>query len=482
MSVRSGLVPVEEQAGLLDSSILNAAYVSMWFSEEVPDYTTTEYALLPYSPSASTTMGTSETWRANTTKYATELDCWPATYDWNATGLGGMFRFDNGQGCTYETSFSLGERAVCAQYMGYYQDDYLDWTSLRSDSCGVEFSHQFLAFTAEGMGNSSNGTFGNITALFCETSYTQQEVSIVVDAATGQPLQDTLIELGAATNLTDAVFNATAFEFLLYAGFPMLSVPRDYPDDLVLQPEATVSDLNISFPISNMVGFFFGMYNGSLSDLLNATSIHETYSAAHQLIFSYAISQLLSEDTDTDTTYGVIEYTLNGIVVSRPFAIAVECTLAIVAILGGLMLYTIMVSKSNLEGDPDSTASLLVKIQGEESILSNMSGKDGVDEASLRTSVAKNYYALQRSDVTGQPKIRLLSPGTTSDDDDSDADENTPANGSAAQAASVQPKELRPAIGMLLMLVLLAALGVLAYFKHQEMALNGALTLQQPNN
>lgn len=89
---------------------------------------------------------------------------------------------------------------------------------------------------------------------------------------TGQPLEDTLVELGPATNLTDALFNATAFEFLLYGGFPMISTSREYPDNLVLQPEATVSGLIISFPISSMAGFLFGMYNGSLSDILNATS------------------------------------------------------------------------------------------------------------------------------------------------------------------------------------------------------------------
>lgn len=50
--------------------------------------------------------------------------------------------------------------------MGYYPNTYIDWTPMKSDNCGLEFSHQFLAFTAEGMGNSSNGTFGNITALF----------------------------------------------------------------------------------------------------------------------------------------------------------------------------------------------------------------------------------------------------------------------------------------------------------------------------
>lgn len=358
--------------------------------------------------------------------------------------------------------------------MGYYPATYLDWIPMQSDHCGLEFSHQFLAFTAEGMGNnSSNGTFGNITALFCEASYTQQEVSVVVDATTGKPLDNTLVELGPATNLTDALFNATAFEFLLYGGFPMVSAPREYPDDLVLQPEATVSGLNISFPISNMVGFLFGMYNGSISDILDPTSIHETYRAAHQLIFSFAISQLLPDASDSTTTDGVIEYTLYGIVMGRPFAIAVECMLGVVAVLAAVMLYKIKLSRSNLDGDPDSTSSLFLQVQTEERLLSHFADKDGLDDASMRAFVAKHLYSLERSDATGRATIRLLSPDTGFDDDDSDADENTPVNGSALQPASVRPKELRPVAGVLLLVVLGAALGVLAYFKHQEMVLNG---------
>lgn len=56
------------------------------------------------------------------------------------------------------------------------------------------------------------------------------------------------------------------------------------------------------------------------------------------------------------------------------------------------MLYTIMLSKSNLDGDPDSTASLLLKIQTVERILSHFSDKDGLDEASMHAFIAKNHY------------------------------------------------------------------------------------------
>lgn len=475
MAVTSGLVAVEEQAELLDSSILNAAYVSMWFSGDLPEYTTNEYALLPYSTSDFDGIGTNETWKVNTTKLATALDCWPATYEWNATGEGGIFRFDNGQGCTYETSFGLDGAAWAAQYMGYHPDDYLDWTPLASDDCGPEFSHQFLAFMGESMGNSSNGTFGDVTALFCETSYTQQDVTVVVDATSRQPLQDSLVPTGPATNLSDSLFNSTAFEFLLYGGFPMLTTDRDYPDNLVLQPEATVGSLNISFPISNLVGFYFGLYNGSMTDLLNTTAMHETYTKAHQLIFSFAISQLTSRQVSSENRGGVVQYTLYGIVVSRAISIAVETMLGVVALLGAALLASLVRSNSNLDGDPDSTAALFTKVQNSQEILTHFAEKDGLDESSLRKDIASDCYHLQKANGTSPSSLALLSRGAAATGNGQPKSPKQPKPSSAA-VTSVQPRELRPAMGLLFITILAAAVGVLAYLKHQEISLHGTIS------
>lgn len=476
MSVTSSLVAIEEQDELLDSSILNAAYISMWFSGQLPEYTTSDYALLPYSPSESDSLGTSEIWRVNTTKLATDLDCWPATYEWNATGSGGIFRFDNGEGCIYETSFGLEQSEWCAQYMGYYPNDLLDWNPMDSDTCGPEFSHQFLAFVGQRSGDPNNGTFGNITALFCESSYTQQEVSVVIDATTRQPLQDSLVELGPATNLSDSFFNSTAFEFLVYGGFPMLGIDRDYPDDLILQPEAAVQSVNITFPISNLVGFFFGLYNGSQTDLLNATAIHETYAAAHRLIFSFAISQLTSGDVASDNRDGHVQYTLYGIVVSRPFSIAVEAMLGVVAVLGAALLVSLVRSKSNLEGDPDSTASLFTKAQNEQEMLTHFAEKDSLDDSSLEKDIAGDCYHLQRANATSGSSLRLLSCGSvaTSSGQKSNTQPVNSSKVSTNTVTSVRPKALHPVMGIAFISVLAAAIGILAFLKHQEVSLYGA--------
>lgn len=475
MSTTTGLVAFEEQAKLLDSSILNAAYVSMWISGDLPEYTTNGYALLPFSTSDFAGLGTNETWKANTTKLETDLNCWPASYEWNATGSGVIFRFDNGQGCIYESSFGFRTAAWAAQYMGFYPNDYVDWTPIWSDNCGPEFSHQFLAFMGESNGNVSNTTFGNITALFCESSYTQQEVSVVLDADTRQPLQDSLVELGPAITLSDSVFNSTAFEFLLYGGFPMLPTDRDYPDNLVLQPEATTLNLNISFPISNLVGFYFGLHNGPMTDLLNATSVHETYAAAHRLIFSFAISKLTSLGVGTENREGVVQLTVYGVVVSRAISIAVETMLAVIALLGITLLVFLFRLESNLDGDLNSTASIFTKIQNEQEILAHFAEKDGLDASCLQRDIAGDHYHLLRGDSASPSSLRLLSPGShaTSKRKQSSRKQSKPSKPLGNAVTSVRPTELRPTLGILFITILAAAIGVLSYLKRQENALRG---------
>lgn len=473
MSIRSGLIPVEEQAAVLDVSILNTAYGVTWYDQDIPEYTTAEYAVLPFSSVDNANLGANETWTFNTTRFATDLDCWPATSTEDiVSGEGGQYLFDNGQGCRQNISLTDGtEYHYDMQYIGYNGDANLDW-SLASQECGSEFSHQFLAVLGHGSGTGANAGFDNITALFCEPSYTQQEVSIEVVAATGHLLNDSLVELTPPSQLNDTAFNSSAFEFLLHAGFSEVVITRDYPDNLILQQYAKLYKSNISWPTTNMVGFAIGLHNGSLNDFLDATVLHQSYAAAHKLIFSSAFSQLVSQSSHPGAMNGHVRYTLYGIVVSRPFSIAVECLLVIVAIMGAFLLYAITRSKSHLVSDPDSTASLFGMAQGQESILSRFSNKDNMSENAFKVSISNDQYHLEPSDNRTGPTLHLLSLEQGAGSSGDDAEPGTTAV-SSSEPQTLRPKELRPAVGILFLLILAAAIGVLAYLKHQEMLLHG---------
>lgn len=116
MSIRSGFIPVDEQAAAFDVSILNAAYGVTWYDQDLPQFTTSEYAILPFSPAENSTLGANETWTFNTTKFATHLDYWPETYEENIKNAGnGQYLFDNGQGC--RQNISLNDTSEDHYYM-----------------------------------------------------------------------------------------------------------------------------------------------------------------------------------------------------------------------------------------------------------------------------------------------------------------------------------------------------------------------------
>ncbi|KAI3401029.1 hypothetical protein diail_734 [Diaporthe ilicicola] len=483
-----GLIPVEEQAASIDVSILNAAYGTTclsiilksfevlisrdWYNQDLPSYTTAEYAMLPFSPQSQPTSGLNETWTANTTRFATDLNCWPATVTENIKAAqGGQYLFDNGQGCQQNISLSGGKEGFYSmQYIGYKNNAELSWY-LANTECKPEFSNQFLAIFGQGTGTGANATFGNMTAMFCQPSYTQQEVAITVDAATGLPQNYSLVELASPTPLNNTVFNSSAFEFLLHAGFSSLAISRDYPDNLILNQYAKLYNSNISWPSTNMVGFAIGPHQGPLTDFLNSSVLQESFAAAHKLTFSLAISQLVSSDAGLETQQGILEYTAFGIVVSRPFSIAVEALLVLVAILAVILLYAIIRSRSNLDSDPDSTASLFRIIQKQDDVLSHLSTKDNLDETSLTANIRNDQYHLEPSSGANGPTLQLLSTNIG-------AGTSRPANSaptlvSPTQSPSIRPKELRPAIGVPFLLVLAVAVGVLGYLKHQEVSLHG---------
>lgn len=324
----------------------------------------------------------------------------------------------------------------------------------------------------------------------------KQEVSIAVDAATGRPLNDSLVELASWTQLDDTAFNRSAFEFLLHAGFSSITMNRDYPDNLILDQFAKLYDLKIGWPVTNMVGFAIGLHNGSLADFLDTKVLQETYAAAHKLIFSSAFSRLVSQAQELETKPGLVKYTMYGIVISRPFSIVIECLLAVVAILGVCLIYTIMKSQSMLSSDPDSIASLFGMTQKDEAFLDHVVDMDDLSEASLHARMSSDRYILKKSEDAAGPTLRLLSSGKdngASDDADAtttkeshirllfskkdgstnDGLEPTTTAVTKTEDSSIRPKELQPVVGIILVLVLGTAIGVLGYLKHQEVLLNG---------
>ncbi|KAJ9158275.1 Protein AIG2 [Coniochaeta hoffmannii] len=377
---------LEEQLNALDSSILNIAYGITWLKQPYPAFTTPAKALIPFQPlKPEAAVLPDETWTTSAVALSTDIHCWPAIV--NKTELTDTFDFDNGQGCkaTFEPSTHgrLGNETGIIHtvlYIGYHENAMLDWY-LQNPNCGANASHQFLAIW---MAQDTK----DMTALFCESVYSKQEIMVTVSAGHSSPDEMSMAPLGDPKPLGEDEFNSTAFEYLVGTGVPPKLVRRDYPKDRNLEQFPTLSEFNLAFPITNMVGFAIGGMNYSIMDLKDAAALQNIFSSAHKKLFSAAIPSLLmpAELSDSART-STIRYTLYGVVVSRPLALAVEILLFLIALLVAGILYVNHRTKSLLNRDPGCIASTLEVLGESDALLRDFATSDRYDDVALQKSV-----------------------------------------------------------------------------------------------
>ncbi len=464
MSAQLALLPMEKQAAAMDVTLLSRAYSSSWLGQPLPAYTTSSYAILPFSPlDGDPSPRPNETWTGRTTKLATDITCWSGILE--ANGLE-SYEVDNGRGCKVNISLSNGRDAFFVGYIGYWDDARVDW-ALESPACGMNASHQFLALVS---GVTTDGVV-NSTAMFCETSYTKQDVMVTVSAGTQQPDSSSIMPLGDPVSLGEDEFNITAYEYLIGTGFPSIDEPRDFGGDLRLEQFGSIYSKNISWPTTNMVGFALSRYNGSTAELLDHSLLESLFAGAHRVLFSVAVSQLLAPAEHLSQDTGHVQYSLYGVVVSRPFSIAVESLLVLVAFLTGLIALICQRTNSNLTDDPASLRSLIHILRGSNPLLDQFIPLDSLDEGHLRTVASgQKYQLLSNRDSKVTSQLILVEENIRREVPPAIRSGSAPAGG---YYQPVRPYQLRPVTGVALIAALFAGIGVLVYLKKQEVTLGG---------
>ncbi|KAI8208959.1 hypothetical protein K4K52_000788 [Colletotrichum sp. SAR 10_76] len=197
----------------MDTTIINEGYAITWLNQQWPPYTTPEYTLLPFEISSDTKQAASTNWTGATTKYWTQLNCWPADMrpgraDWD---------FLDGRGCNASSISPDGAGTTPGnpykmQYIGYHNSAWADyWLSV---TCSKAAEHEFLAIWVHGPGREDR----DVSSIFCETSYFKQRVNATVSADTRKPIEGSIVPLGPREVLPTTEFNSSAFEHLLGAG------------------------------------------------------------------------------------------------------------------------------------------------------------------------------------------------------------------------------------------------------------------------
>ncbi|KAI1291416.1 hypothetical protein F5Y03DRAFT_376764 [Xylaria venustula] len=476
VSTPTSLVPVTEQATLLDAGILNDAYAITWLNQTFTPPMTADYALLPFKlndtiPSFATGVSVNSwTWQLTT-----DLKCRPGTVN----GSLADFQISNGRGCEVDIGFFSAtvpphDMQYAMLYVGYYENAYLDYF-LEGPSCAKNASHQFLAISAlrNGTADQIYANYTSITALFCQPQYFKRNVSVLLSADTLVPNEASLVPNGNKLMLLDSEFNITAFEYLLGTARPPVERARDYPKEQTLEQYPRLTDDRIEFPITNMMGFAIGSRNYSAAELHDPSVLAHALASAHKTLFSTTVARLLSNSTDVPPTSqgGLIQYTTYGIIVSRPISAAVEGLLLVVVILTGCVLYCHARCRSLLDRDPSSISDILGTLQCSEAVSRDFMDQDRSDDATLRRDIEGNYYYLQEKNEAGKTTLNLHKGRNTK----GKATQEARFHLSERNYNPIRPSILSPIAGAGFIGLLLSAVVILAYLKQQEMASGGLI-------
>jgi len=463
-----GLVSPQEQAIKMDTSVLTAAYGVTWLDQAFPRFTTPDYAIIPFSPiEKPSTPSSDESWFSTATMLTTELTCKPPSARGTPDYMPNTHWFQNDQGCNTSVGFfhinPLKNESSAVLYIGWYGSAILDY-SMRSPTCDGNSSNQFLAIWA----HQGIAKYTNVTALFCEPLYYKQNVSVEISAVTGRPVENSAVPLGPKELLGPDEFNSTALEYLLGVGEPEPTATRDFPAQGTIEPFASLVEKDVAWPVTNTVNVALGLLKGPTSELQNATLLAQAFNKAHKVIFSAAVSQLISSANNTRDEVGTIRQTLHGVVVSRTMSIVLEALLLAVVVFMALVFYTCTMAPSKLTGDPKTIAFTLGAIRTSPSVLDRFSTEDRADAATLGRNLGGERFTLKRQ-ATGN----ILEMDTQS----SSSSFPTPSRNNAGlqdvKFQPAQPVELSPSMGFVIIIVMLFGTGLLIYLKEQEKILGG---------
>jgi hypothetical protein len=471
ISQRSGLVPVEQQEALLDPRVLNTGYAVGWLGQPFPPFMTADYAVLPFwvdDDAAPDKVSSSLT--ASTTMLSTELHCWTAEVFPTTPEVTNTFHFLNGQGCN--TSIALNTfKDPKMLYVGYYSSPYSDFSLGSSGSCpeSSNATHQILAIWAKPTPASpDNYPDYNITALFCQPYYYQQEIEVSISPKL-YPEPNSIISKSEKIPLSDTEFNTTAFEYLLVNGMPEEPGLNEFPYDSVIEQHPRLYDMNLMKPVSNMVGFALAGQNRSTDDYSNPVTLQQSFNRAHKYLFSIAVNTLSANRTDVSNRTAASTFPLHGIVVSRPFSASVEALLLLVAALTGFLLWLCICSPSNLSANPSSISRLAEIFRNSPELLKSFQNLDRETDESLRDSFKGRRFKLSATYESGYRSVSL-----------EEIQDKAPSSSINEVSCSetfykpARPLALRREIGVFFVIVLSCMLVGLSIIQWQVLSRNGA--------
>lgn len=480
MATTGSFMPLKDQKVALNAQFLYTAYGISWLDQEVPPYTTMEYALQPFSPTAGdVAYSGNDTWSSSTLAYYTNLTCTPAIMK---PGRSNMWIFDSGNGCaTSEIAFPTASSAeFLIMYIPYFNDPHNDW-ALENENCTIEHSHEFLAVWGQSqyIENTTYTTFGNLSAQFCRPTYYFRPVTALVNATSRAVLNiDYKESPGTDLFLTETDFNITNFEYMIGQGVSQYHDGKPLASDLLdvtsVQQLPKLLDFNISWPFHNMVGYGLAASSGQLKDLADHSQMHKAFEAAHKLLFSTAAASLISSKEPTaNERIGLIIDQPGSIIFVRSFSIAVEVFLAIVGILTCVLWLVYQQRQTSMTQDPASISDIMRLICNTKEQLQGFNDSGTLTTQLLEERLRGHRYRLNAYNKGGAIEMRLESIKQMAGQNLDKIAEFQSSIDCPEQSQAIRPFELTFTTGGVVGAVLIGAIASLSYLYHQITKFNG---------
>ncbi|CZS94144.1 uncharacterized protein RAG0_04191 [Rhynchosporium agropyri] len=455
------LKPLAQQFTAMNANFMNRAYGIAWLNQVLPPFTTPEYAVMPFEPSQqSSRLSANELWTTTAIAFHTNLTCFPAQVVQEKTF---SYTFSNGKGCVVPQIALVDTQGVSnymMSYIGYHSSPQSGW-ALKNPNCSAKFSNNFLAVWASAASRFDHGVYKNMTAIFCETSYTSQQMHVSVNASSnavtwGNPVGDNVTALAV-----EDVFNTTNFEILIGTGVMASDRRANLQDTAVLQQYSRIKD-----------------YVETLSD---PVALQEAFQRAHQVLFTSAFSTLVTpilrdspQIISQNQGNGTVEDIQGAIILVRPISIIVEAALGMIILLTLSLWFHSHYRPSQLSSDPASIKDIMTMQPPHGNTVSD----DGtLTTTSLESALVQKKFRLSRTDNGTSLIIPMASGNPVSYLDaipraSSDQPENP--------FVPVQPVELRIQFGFVFIAVLVSASAGITFVKIWSTNQNG-LTIPTDN-
>jgi hypothetical protein len=239
----------------------------------------------------------------------------------------------------------------------------------------------------------------DVTAIFCQSRYYQQEVLATVDMLTKLPLNTT--PLGEKQVLPWYAFNVTWFEGVINSGAFGVegrgdSLPaKGMPTYLETIAGTDLSAIGGFGTLQPMVGLAVSTSARPLQDYLDWRALSKSYADAYQLLFVRAMVDVLGNGPKSSKVVeGRQQITTETVTLEPIFVYIVEGFLSVVSLATIALLVISLIRKRRLGTDPSTIASIMAMVAGNEPLLADFANLDCCTVDDMQSSIGHKRYKL----------------------------------------------------------------------------------------